>query len=124
VQRRAFGIIRVCEVLLVIIPILALLLLLTGTPWFFVPGFVVSEVTGMPSRWRRQCETRAGSVEAMTSSKRPLAGAPDTAWNGSLSPMRPSTRPPAASSSSGIASSSAIADSSVSGSRSGRGPAG
>jgi hypothetical protein len=38
-------IIRICEVLLVVIPLLAVVLLLTrtGSPWIIVPGSVLSE---------------------------------------------------------------------------------
>ena len=38
-------IIRICDVLLVVIPVLAVVLLLTdtGSPWIILPGFVLSE---------------------------------------------------------------------------------
>jgi hypothetical protein len=86
---------------------------------------------GMPSastregRSRRsQCETRAGRVETIASSKRRLAGTSRTTTNGSALPTRPSTWPPAAaSSSSGIASSGVSAASSVSGPSTGAGRA-
>jgi hypothetical protein len=56
-------------------------------------------------------------VEMMISSNPPRSTACSTAANGSLSPMAPSTCPPAPSSSSGRASSSVVAASSVSGSQ-------
>jgi hypothetical protein len=38
-------IVRICQVLLVVIPVLALVLLLTdsGSPWIILPGLVLSE---------------------------------------------------------------------------------
>ena len=72
----------------------------------------VTTVTGTPSCFTRdgrsrrsQCDTRAGSVETITSSNPSRSSASRTATSGLGSPMKPSTRPPDASSKSGIASS-------------------
>ena len=86
--------------------------------------WAVTTVTGSPNcstRWgrsrRSQCDTRAGSVETIISSMPSLVTVSRTATNGSVSPIIPSTWPPAASSSSGIASSNVAPASSVSGSQ-------
>ena len=57
---------------------------------------------------RSQRETRVGSVDRMTSSKPCMLTASWIALSGSGSPIRPSTRRPAASDSSGSASSSVV----------------
>ena len=88
----------------------------------------VTTLTGTPNRsmrWARsRCshrETRSGSVETMTSSYFSLSSVWRTASYGSVAPTIPCTCDPAAASSSGIASSSVMAASSVSGSHYGRG---
>src|SRR6478609_8488025 len=88
----------------------------------------VTTLTGTPSRsmrWARsRCnhrEIRCGSVETMTSSYVSRSSVWRTASYGSVAPTIPCTCEPAAASSSGIASSSVMAASSVSGSQYGRG---